>query len=421
MIDFDYRMEDPYFWRRNNQENPTTLKAPIYMRIEIDGYERSEFATGVKATKAEWNSTIGRLQVTQGMKKQQIKEIDESNGKLIEYAKKAHRIYTTYKSQGGELSPADLREFLRGNRIKKEKDRTIIGVLEQLYTDLSNKGRQPNTLLTFRHTVKTLTAYLAQIKRPKLLAQDIDRVWVRDFERWCIEHQWNSRTIRTHISVISRAIDLAVDEGLAASNRVSGYKYLSEVKQNVKRRLTLEELTRLRNYVFEQQTLQKVAHLFIFCCYTGLSFADYTRFARTPKEFIVYKVNSQGKKVKGIGMQRQKMLYTTQEFWVPFFPEATVIMVFYEERGRKLPIYEHSYVNKKLKVIAHILQLSLSDLKHKDARSTFSQWTRDKFGRELSAGMAGHLESTADKAYSSTTPERIVEQLTILGAKLTDN
>ncbi|HEX8348377.1 MAG TPA: hypothetical protein VF598_00315 [Hymenobacter sp.] len=41
MFTYDHQLKAPYLWRCN-QTNPVTGKAPIYLRIEIEGYERAE-------------------------------------------------------------------------------------------------------------------------------------------------------------------------------------------------------------------------------------------------------------------------------------------------------------------------------------------------------------------------------------------
>lgn len=421
MIDYEYNMKPPYLWRRANRADATTGKAPIILRIEIIGYDRAEFATGVYATEEEWSQEAGRLQIRRGMSKEEQLLVRTYNNKLIDLSRKSEKIYGTLKDQGHDPSPAEIRELLRGK--KSTRRYTLLDCLELLYQSLSDKDRRPSTLTNARLVIAFVREYLELKRDIKLLAQEADRKWCRELERWCIARPMEGASIRKYIGFIIRAVNMAVDEGWFKESKLAGYSYISELAEPEKRYLSTEELERLQSYCFltdsKTKTLDKVRDLFVFCSYTGLSFVDYLRFAKTPQEFISFIADRNGKQVQGIGMSRQKIQTLSKSFWVPLFPMPTHLLIV--KYKYQLPIYESSYVNENLKKIAALVKLSLLDLSHKDARSTFAQMMRDLYGLKLAAEMAGHTEAMANTRYSSSSPSYIIEQLSILGAPLTHN
>jgi len=417
MITYEHQLT-AYLWRRENRAHAATGKAPIYLRIEVPGFDRAELSTGVQATAAEWHAPTQRLRVQKGADELAQHCVKRDNQTLSKWLLRVDQTYTAYKVQGGNPSPMELREVLRGKRSPDDNEARLLTVGERFLEELAQPGkkRRPNTLRSVRQALDKLTLYCQHIRKAGVLAQDINRAWCRTYERWCMGQGWQADTVRWYVSVLRRVVGFAADEGLIETSLVERYVYLSESERKAKRHLTTEELAHLEARRFGKENVQRVADLFLFCCYTGLSFVDYTRFAQAPHTFLQCEEG-----VLGICMQRQKMLRKDKSFWVPLFPKAAELLAQYDYQ---LPTYVSSFVSRTLKLVAQELTAQgfhLQDLKHKDARSTFSQLMRDKFGGELAAGMAGHSQEVMNSNYSSTSPKRIVEQLTVLGAVLTHN
>jgi len=408
MIGYKHQLTT-YLWRRANRQNPVTGQAPISLRIEIEGFPRAEFVTAVKATEAEWRSQAQRLYPTRGMAEEEAKLLQLANSKLARYLLAVEQAYDSYCNQGGHPSPAELREFLRHGRSKDHESKQLLRVAELFYQDFSDpkRCRRPNTLAALHKSIGKIREYCAHTKQTYVLAEHINRAWCRGFDRWCNQHAWDASTIQKHIAALRRIVGFAADEGLIATNQIERYTYLTPKEEKAKRHVSKAEIARLETHRFKNPSVQRVADIFLFSYYTGLTIADYLRFAADPNAFLC---SEEG--VLGIRMTRQKMMRKGKEFWVPLFPKAHhLFFVVYKER---LPIYTDGHVLNKLKIIAAALQFHLLDLKHKDARSSFAQHMRDKYGLEVAAGMAGHSQQIANQHYSTTSPKRIVEQINIV-------
>lgn len=423
MTDYDDDLEDPYFWRRANRENPITGKAPIYMRIEILGYPRADCSTGIYATEEEWPSGSQRLRVRRGVSKPEQKILSDANDVLAEKFRMAKRTYRRYRDIGSDISPTELVGLLNGKKKTSADTGYLTTLIATVLSQATEKGRKPRTLHNLASARDHVTAYLAYCKRPTLLGSQVDRAWCRAYERYCIGLGLSGATIRDYLGIVFRALNMALDEGLLKENKFIGYKYLSSKPVADKHCLPLNELQRLLDYQFSEENIKRAAHIFYFCSFTGLAHCDYLRFAKDPPAFLTYVQDSVGRYTLGISMQRQKLLRTdkdlskVKEFFVPLFAEARA--VFFAIYRGNLPTYTVDYMWVLLKKVAAEADLSIKDLSAKDARSTFSQHMRDRYGSEISSIMAGHTREVMDTHYSSASAKRVVEQIELLGLKLT--
>lgn len=182
--------------------------------------------------------------------------------------------------------------------------------------------------------------------------------------------------------------------------RVLAYMYAQgEIKKNIgslwrmpkqnKAAPVILSKTEIKN--IENAKLQNIPHLervrdmFIFQCYTGLSFCDLKHFN---KKWII---NFCGEKY--LNAHRQK---THSEFILPFLPEAKKIA---EKYGCKLPAISNAKFNKHLKEIQTFAKCQ-TWLTSKIARSTFGQIMIDTgFSIEVVAKMLGHKSTIITERY----------------------
>lgn len=413
MITYEYKMKS-YLWRRANRADVVTDKAPISLRIEIDGYPRAEFGTGVRASEAEWNHATQRLQPLRGMSKEDVQLQKSANAKLGQWLLQLEQAYNNFKSQGGDPSPADLREFLRGGRTRDHGRKTLLAMMEARYAFLVEKGSRPSTLRNMRKAINSVSAFLTRTRAVSLPAENAKRAWCRQIEQWMIALPLAGSTIRLYMIQLFAALEQAVDDGVLEANPTAGYRFRSQDTKPGKRHLCEAEVQRLAGWVFTDEALRNACRAFVFCCYTGLSYVDYVRFAKNPDAYICSEPLPDGRLAKGFRLSRQKLGAKGKEQWYPLFPEANEMLDL-------LPVYSSAHLNQLLKQIAAEVGLSLPDLRHKDSRSTFAQIMRDRFELEVSTKLAGHTEAVADKFYSSDNAKILLKKLVVLGAELTYN
>ena len=114
-------------------------------------------------------------------------------------------------------------------------------------------------------------------------------------------------------------------------------------------------------YQFAQKRLAQVRDMFVFCCYTGLAYAEMSNLS---KEHLVIGFDGN----TWIQMFRQK---TNTSVSVPLLNKAKEILEKYNNNNELLPVITNQKFNSYLKEIAVIVGIA-KRLTHHIARKTFA-------------------------------------------------
>lgn len=149
------------------------------------------------------------------------------------------------------------------------------------------------------------------------------------------------------------------------ANSFISYRFTAKAKE--RSFLTQEELDRMTNKKLGIERLELVRDIFLFCCYTGLSYADVSKLQR-------YEV---AKGVDGnlwIFAERKKTDTTSR---IPLLPVAATILERYTDhpgcvnKGLLLPVLTNQKMNSYLKEIADVCGIN-ETLTFHIARHTFA-------------------------------------------------
>ncbi|WP_316931583.1 site-specific integrase [Pedobacter jeongneungensis] len=144
-----------------------------------------------------------------------------------------------------------------------------------------------------------------------------------------------------------------------------GYKSTAKAKE--RSYLTQEEIDKIIAKEFAIGRLQQVRDIFIFCCFTGLAYANVKKLKRTE---IVIGIDGE----KWIFTKRQK---TDTSSHIPILPSAIEILNRYkdnpecENKGLSLPVLSNQKMNAYLKEIADVCGIA-KHLTFHLARHTFA-------------------------------------------------
>ncbi|MGI4738070.1 MAG: hypothetical protein ACRYG7_23110 [Janthinobacterium lividum] len=402
-------------WRRANRENAEGL-APISLRITITKV-RAEIASGIDVPAAYWNRQSHCLEVP-GRKELRhplfsADRIRELNAQLLELRTAADKAYRSLRQdyndgrRKGQPSARDVLETVRGITPSAS---TVAGMtvasggarfLEAATSE--GMGKSPATVASYRSRLGNLVEFFtAGMGNKKYLLQEVGLPTARALERWCLAQRTPEGTARfghaamaKQVNMLQMVVAWAAMEGHIPANALHGYRYQSTATPKMPRFLPGPEVQLLAATVFHSTQLNDIADMWLFSCYTALSFVDYCRFALDPVTYLHTDDTGQ----EWIRMTRQKMAKRKPEgFSVPFFPEARAI---FERRRGRLPVKNNKDTNGYLKIIATELRLSLADLTFKDSRSTFAQTWRDLgVSGAVVAAMMGDEERVVNKNYS---------------------
>lgn len=148
--------------------------------------------------------------------------------------------------------------------------------------------------------------------------------------------------------------------------------------------LTVEEIAALQNTVFMSGFLNRIKDLFIFQCYTGLSYCDlWNEWELKKEDFGTILTGKRGKNGQG--------------FWLPV--EKKEVLTILEKYNFKLPRYENIVYNRILKEIAALTNINKRITTH-TARKTFATlMDAEGWSRESVSKMLGHKSYRTTELY----------------------
>lgn len=232
---------------------------------------------------------------------------------------------------------------------EKRKQFTFFEYFEKYLKDRKNKI-EPNTAKTYRTTVNKLREY-EKYARVQLNWQNIDMDFYNDFLEFytSIEGLTNSG-FGKHIKNIKAIMNDAMENGFNPYNGHSHKNFIA-LKEDVDNiYLTEEEIERLIALdLSKDKTMERARDLFVFGCYTGLRFSDFTS---VKPEHIVGDI------------LRIKTIKTGEWVNIPILPAVREIMGKYKDNPNNLPkSLVNQTMNRYLKELGEMAEINDKKLK----------------------------------------------------------
>ncbi|MEH0157348.1 tyrosine-type recombinase/integrase [Limibacter armeniacum] len=387
------------FWLR--KAGGASVKSIITCRITING-NRTEVSTGIKICPAYWDKL--RQQVSK-----KLKEADQYNQQQQVMSSELLRVFTELRIKEENITARRVGMVYRKGF---QKPPTLLNAYDDLI-ELKQKveGLEPVSLKRY-HTFKgLLQKYLSEHKLLSLGVQEMTIQEGRKMLSWYMDFQTHTSlvTARLFIGSIRAALRLAVENGYMASNPLIQLS-LPKAKRKKIDALSVAELQRLEAFQPASVPLQKVRDLFLFQCYTGLSYETLARFDQ--QQYIFERDD-----IQFIRMTRSK---TDRDFVVPLSLKAKVIL---DRWGGQLPasghfrvkkIYCNQVYNKKLKQVAVQLGIAPDRLTSHMGRRTFATHmvNQKKISMEAVAKMLGHSDTRITQShYAEVMLEGVIDEM----------
>ncbi len=187
--------------------------------------------------------------------------------------------------------------------------------------------------------------------------------------------------------------------------------FKSSAKAKERTYLTQQELDAITNKIFVVERLTQVRDVFVFCCYTGLSYADVKKLRRNEI---------------GIGMDGGRWIFTSRQKTdtssrIPLLPIALEILNRYQDHpqcenlGLLLPVLSNQKMNAYLKEIAHVSDV-FKHLTFHLARHTFATTVTlsNNVPIETVSKMLGHTNIKTTQHYAKILDLKISHDMTTL-------
>lgn len=395
------------FFARKSKSN-SVGEAPIYMRVTVNG---ERFDTGTKrfVPFENWSTEACRL-------KGNSEAARSINAYLDSLVAKAYDHQRQILLEGKELTMEAFKTKWWGITTT-EKSKMLMEVFEQHNEQMKALIGNEFSPLTFeRYT--TSKNHTQEFMRWKYKVDDIDikklcYEFITDYEFWLKSvRKCDHNTSMKYLSNFKKIVNICIKNGWLDRDPFFGFKM---TKREVERPFLVEdELNRMMNKTFVSPRLNHVRDIFLFCCYTGLAYADVLKLT---KEQIAIGIDGE----KWIWTNRQKTDTATR---VPLLPHAQEILDWYQSnpeclnKGRLLPVLSNQKMNSYLKEIADACGITKKMTFH-TARHTFATTVTLTNGVpiETVSKMLGHRNLKTTQHYAKILDLKVSEDMKVLRDK----
>lgn len=375
-------------------------RCPLYLRVTINS-ERSGISLGKFIDPLMWDdvsqTAIGKSD-----------EARELNGYLTSLRATIQRIQLLYMERNQLLTAELLKEELTG---KPEQEKTFLVVFEE-----NNRYVEENigamfselTVSQYKRTKQRLEVFLQEkYNRNDIPLSLLDRKFILQFDSFLrTKYGLTHNTVMKHLKQVKRVIHMAMSFGYMDKDPFDGHK--TTYKETNRGFLTMDDLDRLVSHEFNIKRLDVVRDIFVFACYTGLSYSDLPVLTiknimkgDDGKDWIVYERKKTGVKAS-----------------IPLLPPAKAIMEKYKDdkeclrTGTLLPVRSDQKLNAYLQEITDICGLSKRPTMH-IARHTFATTVTLSNGvhMETVQKMLGHSMIKTTQIYSKVLLNKISEEM----------
>lgn len=381
---------------------------PVSMKITIAG-KRLVMMTKIFVKPNEWSNQNAKLKTNTEEARRVNKMLDAFKLRAFDYQREL-------MNEGKEVTLASMKAKWYG--LSLEKARMLMEVFKEHNEQMKALINLEFSPLTFER-YETSFRHTQEFMKWKYQIEDIDikqlnYEFISNYEFWLKSvRKCDHNTTVKYLSNFKKIVHICIKHGWLDKDPFVGFKM---TKREVERPfLVEEELTRIIAEDFKMPRLRQVRDIFIFCCYTGLAYADVKKLTR--KE-ITTGIDGE----KWIWTSRQKTDTTTR---VPLLPRALEILERYKDdpqcvnQGRLLPVLSNQKMNNYLKEISDACEITKKMTFH-TARHTFATTVTLSNGVpiETVSKMLGHRNLKTTQHYARILDLKVSEDMGNLRRKL---
>jgi integrase/recombinase XerD len=260
-----YKLSVLFFLKRNKINKMG--KCPLICRITFLK-TRKEFSTGIFIYPDYWDN---------GKQKASSPSADNAtlNSKLSLIHQQIDKAFLMLQILPNNFDVDDIYRKYKGEDSKEEI--TILGAYD-LHNSKTEKliGIDFNQLPWSRYmeSRRKVALFITKLyKRKDLRLKDLDLKFIQDLEYFFkTELKLKQAAVYRSIQRVKKIIQFAISGNYLKNDPFHLYK--NKKYKTVIIYLTDVELKKLEKHNFSQKRLQQVKYLFIFCCYTGLAYAE---------------------------------------------------------------------------------------------------------------------------------------------------
>jgi len=378
------------FILRKKKLNPET--GQIYARLTVNG-KYTEFSIKHETPLKQWCHTSSVVKGSSSMAQIVNNSIEQIKTNIY----KAHKELV---EEGKHISAGLVKARYFG---EDSKNKTLSELLNY-HNCRKNSNLREGTLKNYDTTEKYLLEFVSvKHKSADIYLKQINYEFIIDFDNFLRKKvDLNNNGRMKHMERFKKLLKLA--EYLEWIEKNPGHKFKLKFEKSEREHLNEEELQLLYESTFEKPQHQINKDLFVFACYTGLSYID------------AYNLTAENIQ---IGIDGQKWIYTKREksstpVKVPILDIAQEIIDKYANHpktivsGKLLPIYTNQKTNKYIQEVADQLGIE-KVLTFHVARHTFATTVTLCNGVpiETVSKLLGHSKISTTQIYAKVVDRKI--------------
>ena len=391
--------------RKLNLENGNIK---IYARVTVDG-KRAEFSLNRELPVSLWDEKRKR---GKGFSKYVI----SLNKYLDQVFTGLHEAHRQLLQEEVDITSAGIKARYLG---EDDRGKTLLDLISYHNSSMLSVLRK-GTLKNYYSTERCIKEFLNE----KMGVEDIplkklNYGFIVDFEQYIRKYKPATRMGCTnngamkHMERLKKMSRLAVKLEWLEKDPFINYKLRFEKTE--RQFLTERELQLIEETTFKVPSTQHVKDLFVFACYTGLSFIDVSEL----------KIDHLVKGMDGNDWLYTKRTKTDEPLKIPLLPKAMEIIDKYKDNdrllktGRLLPIYSNQMINRTLRDIANACGIRKKVTFHV-ARHTFATAITLSNGVpiETVSKLLGHTKLSTTQIYARVVEKKVGEDMQNLMATM---
>lgn len=391
------------FWL--NRAKLKDARLPIYARVTVNG-RRAEISLARYCSPDAWDERAHRL-------KGRSPEATILNNYLdAKYAKLLQCYEDLLKEDKVITARAIKARFIGADATFK----TLNDVIDHHSTTMGDILKW-GTLKNYGATEKYLRDYMVKdYSYPDIYLNNINYQFITGFEKFLRRQtdknkkkQLSNNGIMKHMERFKKLTNLAIKLGWMEKDPFRDYKMKFEKFDRAY--LNQREINIIENTRFKRITLETTKDIFLFACYTGLSYIDVKNLTR---ENIINGVNGKD----WIYCRREK---SQTPMKIPLLEKAKLILEKYKspENEVLLPVYSNQKTNNYLKEIAAQCKIQ-KKLSFHVARHSFATTITLSNGVpiETVSKLLGHSKLSTTQIYARVVDQKIGDDMDLLQSKL---
>ena len=374
-------------------------KAPIMGRITVNR-TMAQFGCKLSCTPELWNPRESRLNG-------KSREAVETNAKIDRLLLAVNAAFDDLVERKIDFDATDVKDLFQGSM---ETQMTLMKMTDAVCDDIKARigiDRAKGTYPGYHYMRLALREFIETKYKVKDLAfGQLTEQFIHDYQAFAMEEKgYAIDTLRHHLAILKKICRLAYKKGYAEKCHFQHFT-LPKQSERTPRALSRESFEKIRDVEIPsyRKTHILTRDLFLFACYTGVSYADVVSITNE-------NLYTDDDGALWLKYRRKKNEHRAS---VKLLPEALALLEKYKDETREtlFPIIHHPNMKRHMKALAALAGIK-DNLCYHQARHSFASLITLEAGVpiETISRMLGHSDISTTQVYARVSPKKLFEDM----------